>query len=128
MPAASTNAPSAANLRVARNVKGGAWTELQTARAGDRPDRIDFQHWRDDSRFVSLDAMTLMHEAFARALPGFDLFLPRLFSPDALVKLAGELDAFATRSGGDIATTARELAAYARVSATKQESVWVLGP
>ena len=115
-------------MGVARNIKGGAWTELQLARAGDRADRVDFVHWADDSRFVSLEAMTLLHEAFGRALPGFDLFLPRLFSPDALTKLATELDAFAARSSGELANTARELASFARVTATKGQSLWVLGP
>jgi hypothetical protein len=128
-----TDAPSAAassapNLRLARHVKGGAWTELQVAPRGDRPGRMDFQHWRDDSTFVSLDAMTLLHEPFARALPGFDLFLPRLFGKEALLKLAAELDAFAARSAGEIAETARELAGIARDHAAKGADLWVLGP
>lgn len=115
-------------MRVARGMKSGAWTELQVAKPGDRPDRSDFQHWLDDSSFVSLEAMTLMHEAFARALPGFDLFLPRLFGPEALVKLGAELEALAQRSSGDIAGTARELAQLARQTAAKGQSLWVLGP
>jgi hypothetical protein len=124
-PAAA--ASSASGLRLARHVKGGAWTELQTARPGDRADRMDFEHWRDDSTFVSLEAMTLLHEAFARALPGFDLFLPRLYAAEALVKLAAELDAFALRSQGEIGTTARELATVARATAAKGSGLWVLG-
>jgi hypothetical protein len=128
-----TDAPSAAassapSLRLARHVKAGAWTELQVALPGDRAGRMDFQHWRDDSTFVSLEAMTLLHEPFARALPGFDLFLPRLFAGEALVKLAAELDAFALRSRGEIAETARELAVMARESAAKGKGLWVLGP
>lgn len=115
-------------MRVARGIKSGAWTELQLAKPGDVATRTDFQHWRDDSSFVSLEAMTLLHEPFARALPGFDLFLPRLFGPEALVKLAAELDAFAQRSTGDIASTARELAQLARDTAAKPQSLWVLGP
>lgn len=116
-------------MRIARGVKGGAWTELQVARPGDTAQRTDFQHWRDDSWFVSLEAMTQMHEAFARALPGFDLFLPRLFGPDALAKLAGELDAFAAShsSSGDLAATARDLAQLARTTAGRGQSLWVLG-
>jgi hypothetical protein len=128
---AAAAAPSGASpvqpLRVAHGVKSGAWTELQIANPGDKPDRADFQHWRDDSSFVSLEAMTLMHEAFARALPGFDLFLPRLFGPEALTRLATELEAFAQRSSGDIASTARELAQLARTTAAKGQSLWVLG-
>jgi hypothetical protein len=127
--ATTTGAPaSSATLRVAHGIKSGAWTELQIAGPGDRPDRTDFTHWRDDSSFVSLEAMTLMHEAFARALPGFDLFLPRLYAPDALVKLGSELEAFAQRSSGEIAGTARELAQLARQTAAKGSSLWVLGP
>jgi hypothetical protein len=115
-------------LRVARGVKSGAWTELQVARPGDSTERKDFEHWRDDSRFVSLEAMTLLHEPFARALPGFDLFLPRLYDPAALTRLATELDAFAQRATGPLAETARELAALSRETSAKGASLWVLGP
>jgi hypothetical protein len=111
-----------------RNLHAGTWTELQRARPGDRADRAEFQRWGADSRFLSLDAMTLLHEPFARALPGFDLFLPRLFGPAALAKLAIELEAFATRSRGPLAATASELGALAKDLAQKQESLWVLGP
>jgi len=128
MPVDAAGTETGGTMRVARGMKGGAWTELQVAKSGDRPDRSDFKHWLDDSSFVSLAAMTLMHEAFARALPGFDLFLPRLFGPEALVKLDAELEAFAQRSTGEIAGTARELALFARQTAAKGQSLWVLGP
>lgn len=121
-------APATSSLRVARNMKAGPWTELQVARPGDRADRTDFQHWREDSAFVSLEAMTLLHEAFARALPGFDLFLPRLYAPPALAMLAAELEAFASRADGPIASTAREVATLAKETAAKGASLWVLGP
>ena len=127
------DAPSAAaprgtsELRIARHVEGGAFTELQVARPGDRADRRDFERWRDGSSFVSLAAMTLLHEPFARALPGFDLFLPRLFAGDALAKLASELDAFAARTQGDIAAVAREIATLARATSAKGSALWVLG-
>lgn len=127
--AGAATGTAAGAMRVARGMKSGAWTELQIARPGDTAERTEFQHWRDDSSFVSLEAMTLMHEAFARALPGFDLFLPRLFAPDALVRLAAELEAFAPRAANaDVATTARELALLARGAAGKGQSLWVLGP
>lgn len=128
-PSAASSAPAAgaSSLRLARHVKGGAWTELQIARPEDRPERYEFDHWRDDSTFVSLEAMTLLHEPFARALPGFDLFLPRLYGGEALTRLAAELDAFAARSRGDLAITARELAAIARDTAAKGQRLWVLG-
>jgi hypothetical protein len=119
--------PDAGGARVARGMKSGAWTELQIARSGDGPDRTEFEHWRDDSWFVSLEAMMQLHEAFARALPGFDLFLPRLFEPRALVLLGGELEAVASRSTGDLAGAARELAVIARSTAAKGQSLWVVG-
>ncbi len=128
-----SDAPSAAKpldaseLRIAHHVKGGPFTELQVARAGDRADRVDFEHWRDDSSFVPLAAMTLLHEAFARALPGFDLFLPRLFGGEALAKLAAELEAFAANAKGDIVATAREIATLARATSAKGDALWVLG-
>jgi hypothetical protein len=123
-----TDAPSAqasppTDLRVARHVKEGAFVELQIARPGDRESRRDFERWRDDSLFVSLPAMTLLHEPFARALPGFDLFLPRLFGGAALAILAAELDAFAGRAS----SAAREIAELARVTAAKGDALWVLG-
>ena len=119
--------PGTSELRIARHVEGGAFTELQVARPGDRADRRDFERWRDGSSFVSLAAMTLLHEPFARALPGFDLFLPRLFAGDALAKLASELDAFAARTQGDIAAVAREIATLARATSAKGSALWVLG-
>ena len=124
--APSGAASSAPGLAVARNRKSGTWVELQIARSGDRADRRDFQHWRDDSLFVPLEAMTLLHEPFARELPGFDLFLPRLYTSEALAKLAAELDAFASRLQGEIAATAREVAAFARSVAEAGGGLWVL--
>ncbi len=126
---AVTGEAGAGALRVAHGMKSGAWTELQRAHAGDAPGRTNFEHWRDDSSFVSLEAMTLMHEAFARALPGFDLFLPRLFVRAALVRLAAELEAFASRgANAEVAATARELAHLARGAVDEGQSLWVLGP
>ena len=129
-PSAAASADASAP-RIAHHVKGGAFTELQVARPGDRADRADFEHWRDDSSFVPLAAMTLLHEAFARALPGFDLFLPRLFGGEALARLASELDALAAQAQGqgqaDLAATAREIAALARATAAKGSALWVLG-
>lgn len=106
---------AAARLRVTRGEKGGAFTELQIAPAGELPDRWDFTHWRDDSRFVSLDAMTLLNVPFARALPGFDLFLPRLFPPEALARLVTELDAY-EKDWTSLATLADAKARWAKYS------------
>lgn len=125
--APSAAASSASGPRVARHVKGGAWAELQLARPGDRAERRDFQRFRDDSVFVSIETMTQLHEPFARALPGFDLFLPRLFADEALTKLAAELETLGLRSQGEMAATARELAGVARDAAAKGSGLWVLG-
>jgi hypothetical protein len=125
--APSVTEAGASSLRVVHHVKGGAFAELQLARAGDRADRRDFEHWRDDSAFLSLDAMTQLHEPFARALPGFDLFLPRLFDGEALERLAAELEAFALRAPGDLAASAREVSALARAAGAQGRGLWVLG-
>jgi hypothetical protein len=88
-------APSPAErLAMARGKTGGdssPWIELQLARANDGPARSSFERWQSDSRFLSLDAMTLLYEPFARSLPGFDLFLPRLLDSAALRRLQSEL-------------------------------------
>ena len=131
MPAQGGEASASAGNDVWGNwdsSKGGAWVELQNARPGDEADRKEFTHWNDDSWFVSLDVMTQLHEPFARALPGFDLFLPRLFPPEALVKLADELAAYGRTAGGDLAGTANELARIVTIAAAKKQSLWVLGP
>ena len=90
---AARDAPAspAERLSIARGKKSGAWAELQVAPANDGPDRTAFERWRADSRFVPLEAMALLDGAFARALPGFDLFLPRLFDRTALGRLRAEL-------------------------------------
>jgi hypothetical protein len=131
VPGASAPAAAVADAAtppLARGMKAGPWTELQIAAPSDTADRTRFEHWRDDSWFVSLEAMTQMHEAFARALPGFDLFLPRLFPPDALVRLDAELTAYANGTSGDVASAAREVARVAASTAAKKQSLWVLGP
>ncbi len=90
--AAPPPAPGAAErLSMARGKTAGEWAELQVARANDGPDRRAFERWQPDSRFLSLDAMRLLHDAFARALPGFDLFLPRHLDGAALGRLRAEL-------------------------------------
>jgi len=90
-------ADAVTKLSIARGKKGGEFAELQTATAGDAPDKTDFTHWKADSIFLSLDAMTVLHDPFARSLPGFDLFLPRLFGPTALGRLKTELATLRTQ-------------------------------
>ena len=133
MPSAGASAGAGAGAGagargVVRGKKGGAWVELQIARAADERDRREFTHWNDDSWFLSLDAVTALHEPFAKALPGFDLFLPRLFAPDALLKLGDELAAFARSASGESAQTANDLASVVRSTAANKQSLWVLAP
>jgi hypothetical protein len=133
MPPASASASTSASTSAAaggvvRGRKGGAWVELQIARAGDEANRREFTRWNDDSWFLSFDAMTRLHQPFAKALPGFDLFLPRLFAPDALVKLGDELAAFARSTNDDAAQTANDLASTVRSAAAKKQSLWLLAP
>lgn len=115
-------------LSVRRGVKGGSWIELQVAVPSDTGGRRAPERWQGDSRFVSLEAMMQLHEPFARSLPGFDLLLPRLYDPSALSRLSTELDAFGQHEAGPIVATASELAAFARDTAAKQQSLWVIGP
>lgn len=109
-PPSSPPGSAADRLAIARGKKGGEWAELQVARAGDAPDRSAFEHWQAESRFLSLDAMTLLHDPFARALPGFDLFLPRLLDGPALGRLRAELEALK----GQLAAMPNVAAAKAR--------------
>jgi hypothetical protein len=124
VPVGATEEGGAPSLRVAHHVNSGPFAELQLARP---EDHAPFQRWRDDATFVSFEAMTMLHEAFARALPGFDLFLPRLFEGRSLEALMRELEVFAGRASGDIAATASELAAVARDASTKGLGLRVLG-
>ncbi|MDF2693579.1 MAG: hypothetical protein K0S65_1962, partial [Labilithrix sp.] len=81
-----------ASFAFVRGLKGGeGWVELQVAQANDGPGRTRFSRWDPDARFVSIEAMTLLHDAFGRASPGFDLFLPRLLDAPALGRLEREL-------------------------------------
>lgn len=93
---------ASARLRLGRGVASGTWVELQSTTAADSPTRSDFDRFRGDARFLTLDAMALLHDAFARASPGFDLFVPRLLDRDACARVAVELRVLVTewsRSG-----------------------------
>lgn len=127
--ATDTDAGDRPSLQLARGQKAGSWVELQIAGATDDATRKTFDHWKDDSRFLSLDALTLLHGAFARAMPGFDLFLPRLFAGETLAKLVKELEAFAAdaKNGATINATARDAAAFAKEVSGKARGLWVLG-
>lgn len=73
---------------LAREKREGAWAEIQLAADAGAPPR---PRWQTDSRFLSLEAMAFLHDPFATALAGFDLFVPHFFDPSALFRLAGEL-------------------------------------
>lgn len=79
------------SLRLEKGIKAGSWVELQIAEPKDEPSRTAFEHYRDDSRFLSVDVLAVLHKPFASALPGFDLFVPRLFSGERLARLIDEL-------------------------------------
>lgn len=100
LPAIPPRVDAVEALSMTRGKTAGEWIELQLAATNDVPDRRTFERWLPESRFLSLDAMTLLHDPFARALPGFDLFLPRLLDPPALARLDAELVAF----GASVAT------------------------
>jgi hypothetical protein len=158
-PAASGSGDvsGAERLMLTRAKKGGQWVELQIARPNDEPDRRSFERWQERSRFLSPDVMAVLHEPFARALPGFDSFLPRLFDRAALEQLRGELTRFngSLRSvetleaakgkwgagwiaelpgddawiaaRGTLAATVDELSSWAAGLAAKGDGLWVLG-
>ncbi len=92
--AAPASADPGRRLRSTRGATTGEWIELQPAAPGDSPKRTTFDHFRSDSLFVPLDAMTLLHEAFARAEPGFAVFTPQLLDARALGRLRAELASF----------------------------------
>ncbi|MBS2017299.1 MAG: hypothetical protein JST00_30730 [Deltaproteobacteria bacterium] len=96
MPAGMLSPPGDADakprsLKLEKGIKSGSWVELQVAEPNDAPTRATFEHYRDDSRFFSLDVLPLLHKSFASALPGFDLFVPRLFVGERLTRLVDEL-------------------------------------
>lgn len=135
MPSASAasaapGAPGAAGSGIARNQKSGEWIELQLAGDHDAPDRARFDRFKGDSLFLSPGSFATLSEPFGRALPGFHPLRANLYPPDALGRLAGELDTFAKApaTSGESASLARELSAYARDLSGRGKSLWVLGP
>ncbi len=114
VPATSEPAPVAprfdfaARMRVAPKRDAEAVVELAPAPAGDSEEKKAFERNAPGARFLSPDAMGLLHECFARAKPGFDPFRPHFLDAKALVKLEKELSAFAaTVSAISTAASAR---------------------
>lgn len=96
-------------LSIGRLKKSGEWAELQAAAPSDSPDRTTFEHWRADSLYLSIDAITLLHDAFARSLPGFDLFLPKLYEPSRLPLLRKELTTLRSQLSNMLAVSAAKV-------------------
>jgi hypothetical protein len=84
---ASAVARAAERLTAVRGQASGEWVELQIAQPGDGPSRANFDRWARDSLFLSPDAMGFFHDAFARALPGWNPFFPQLLDAEALRRL-----------------------------------------
>lgn len=93
-PATGTAAPIGKSLRSAREVTTGEWIELQPAPEGESPKKTKFDFFKKDSLFIPLDAMSLLHDSFARAYQGFALFTPQLFVAMTLGELKTQLKEF----------------------------------
>ncbi len=107
-------------VRLASAHDAGTWIEL-TPTAGEVPAR-----GAPGARWVSPDVMTLLHDAFSRAKPGFDPFRAHLLDAPALRRLDAELAAFA----GTWSAISTASSAHARfessevVQATKSDEEW----
>jgi hypothetical protein len=95
------------------------WVELRIVRGG--APRTRSSDGGPDSRYLSLDALALLHDALGRASPGFDLFQPRVLDAAGIGRLRFELVLLRTdvaetpdrkaalRRWGEISTLLREL-------------------
>jgi hypothetical protein len=130
LPVPATDSPqkdAAAGLSLG-TVKTDGAVELQVAQSNDAPDRTSFERGLRGSRFLSLDAMPLFHDAFAKAAPGFDLFLPRLLDGTALGRLRAELRDLRGRvaSTSNLAAAKAQWAAVAPlISGLADDSEWL---
>lgn len=131
-PPSSPSPPSTQNAKVGKSLKStreattGEWIELQPAPEGESPKKTKFDFFKKDSLFVPLDAMTLMHDAFARAQPGFAMFTPQLFVAMSLGRLKTELREL-KRVWSQVPTAAAARARYpysARVNAALTDELW----
>lgn len=106
---------------------GSGWIELQIARTNDTPDRSTFERGLADSSYLSVDAAMALHDAFARALPGYDPFVPRLFDSAALARLVTELADVKRGARPELERTVEQLSALAEGTANQGRGLWVLG-
>ena len=99
-PSTATATTSAATPSVAKSLKStreattGEWIEIQPAPEGESPKKTKFDYFKKDSLFIPLDAMSLLHDSFARAQQGFALFTPQLFPALTLGELKTQLKEF----------------------------------
>jgi hypothetical protein len=124
-PAAS--APTVAkSLRSVREATTGEWIEIQPAPEGDPPKRTTFDYFKKDSLFLPLDAMSILHDSFARAAPGFSLFTPQLLAALTLGELKNQLREF-RRIWASVPTAARARARWPyspRVRIALTDDLW----
>ena len=125
-PASPAKPAVAKSLRSVREATTGEWIELQPAPEGESPKKTKFDFFKKDSLFIPLDAMTLLHDAFARAQPGFAMFTPQLYVAIDLGRLKAELREL-KRVWSQIPTAAQARARYpysARVSVAATDQLW----
>jgi hypothetical protein len=131
-PPPSATAPSAAAAPVAKSLKSvreattGEWIELQPAPEGESPKKTKFDFFKKDSLFIPLDAMTLLHDSFARSSQGFALFTPQLFVAMTLGELKTQLREFKrTWKSVPTAAIARQRFPYSpRVQIALTDDLW----
>lgn len=132
MPTGMLAAPASAtptvakSLRAVRDATTGEWIELQPAPEGESPKKTKFDFFRKDSLFIPLDAMSLLHDSFARAMTGFALFTPQLFAAMNLGALETQLREFKkVWSAIPTAAAARQRFPYsARVKIALTDDLW----
>jgi hypothetical protein len=93
-PPSPSAAALAKSLRSVREATTGEWIEVQPAPEGESPKKTKFDYFKKDSLFIPLDAMSLLHDSFARAHQGFALFTPQLFVALTLGELKTQLKEF----------------------------------
>lgn len=125
-PAAPGAAGVARSLKSAREVTTGEWIEIQPAPEGESPKKTKFDFFKKDSLFVPLDAMSLLHDSFARAQQGFALFTPQLFPALTLGELKTQLKEFKRIwTSVPTATAARQRWPFsARVKIAMTDELW----
>ena len=125
-PPGSATPAVAKSLRSVREATTGEWIEMQPAPEGESPKKTKFDYFRKDSLFIPLDAMSLLHDSFARASEGFALFTPQLLVAMRLGDLKTQLKEFKKLwSSVPTAAVARQRFPYsARVRIALTDELW----